>query len=119
MSISVRQCAESINSAMQTQGQGHSLRSWDLPLKFVSASYLLYLWKTKDHGHSSRSLDLPLNFLSITYLLLLMEGFSLNFVHPFISLTQCAEPMNNYVDLRSQCKVIGFTPQLYVCSISL
>ena len=33
------------DSAMQTQGQGHSLRSWDLPLYmyFVSALYLLNL----------------------------------------------------------------------------
>ena len=26
-------------SAMKTQGQGHSTRSWDLPLNFVPAPY--------------------------------------------------------------------------------
>ena len=48
-----------------------------------------------------------------------VEGFSLNFGHPFISMTQCAVPMNQYVDSRSQCKVIGFTLEFCLGSTSL
>ena len=80
--ISVRGCAE-----YMTQGQGHTSRSWDLPLNFVSAPYLfnpliffikLYpdvpliervcrthdsAMQTQGQGHTSRSWDLPLNFM--------------------------------------------------------
>ena len=33
------------DSATHTQVQGHSSRPYDVPLNFVSAPYLLYLWK--------------------------------------------------------------------------
>ena len=48
------------------------------------------------------------------------ERFSLNFGQMFKSLKQCAEPMTQLSEtLRSQFKVMDFTPQFRVRSISL
>ena len=41
MFISVRRCAETNESVMQTQGKGHTSRSWNLLFNFVFAPYLL------------------------------------------------------------------------------
>ena len=111
MFFSVIWCPEPMTLATQTQG--HSSRSFVLPLNFVSAPYLLKifieLWsnvnlsmtvctahdsdsQTKGHGHFSRSWDLPLNFLSAQYLLNPLKD-SLNFTQMFHSVRLCAEPM--------------------------
>ena len=55
-------------SATQTKCQGHSSRSWDFALIFVSAAYLLDLFNctqmflsvTQGQGNNSKSWELPL-----------------------------------------------------------
>ena len=82
------------DSAMQTQGQGHTSGSWDWPLYFVSDPYLLNALKdfhltspkvslhemacrTHDSAYyaDSRLRDLLLNFVPAPYLLNLLNDF--------------------------------------------
>ena len=69
------------DSATVTQGQGHTSRSWDLPLNFESAPYLL---------EASRYLMNPLNDF-----------------HQIFSLRRCAEPLTRLRRLKGKATVQG------------
>ena len=79
------------NSAMGTQGQGHSSRSWVRALNFVSTRYLFYPWK----------------------------DFFFNFGQMFASVKWCAEPVAQPCRLtRSQLKVTSLSLETGVGSVS-
>ena len=67
-------------------------------------------------GHTSKSWDLLLNFVSAPYILNYLLDFHLNITPMFLSVSWCAEPMTRLCRLK--VKVMGFTVEFGVPSIS-
>ena len=118
------------NSAMGTQGQGHSSRSRVWALNFMSTRYHLYPWKDfllilvkclpqwNDNAEPiaqpcrlTRSqfkvMGLSLEFCVCSLSPLPLRGFSLNFVHMFTLVGQCAEPRTQPCGLKVKVTVEG------------
>ena len=107
------------DSAMQTQGQGHTLRLCDLPLICVRSIYsepfegFSLNFRTNDsatqtqgQGLTSRSWELPLNFVSAPYLLNHLLDFHQT-TQMLLSLSWCAKPMTLLGRLKVKVTVQG------------
>ena len=122
MFLLVRPCAE----LMQTQGQGHISKSWDLPLNFVSGPlspqpFERFSLNITQMFRSVRRCAEPMTQLPRLKVKVTLQGHG---IYPwilfelFLSARRCAEPMNQLCRLkvRSLFKVMEFT--LHVRSIS-
>ena len=60
----------------------------------------VFAMQTQGQGHTLKALDLHLNFVSAMISLEPFEPFSLNFTQMFLSVSWCAEPMTQLCKLK-------------------